>query len=147
MNLRDAIVIGGGQSGLAAAHALRSQGLRPVVLEAGAEPVGSWPRYANPTLLGSDLHWWTATTRLDILPLGPWLRTPPPHRSPTNAPAKLPSKPESPTTAPSSLTSTPPRPPGPTAPTNTSTPSSSPPATAPTSPTSNPSWRCVAGAD
>ncbi|MBQ0926641.1 flavin-containing monooxygenase [Saccharopolyspora endophytica] len=228
MNLCDAIVIGGGQSGLAAAHALRTQGLRPVVLEAGAEPVGSWPhyydsltlfsparfsafpgvffpgdpdhyphrdevvdylrryarsldadirthhrvsavtadngtytvhtehgdtlhtglliaatggfsrphrpevpgltefagtvrhasdyrspepfagqrvlvvgagnsavqiavelaehahttitsrtplRYANPTLLGRDLHWWTATTRLDILPLGPWLRT------------------------------------------------------------------------
>lgn len=225
----DVIVIGGGQSGLAAAHALRSRGLRPVVLEAGPEPVGSWPhyydsltlfsparfsafpgvpfpgdpdryphrdevidylrryaatldadirthhhvqsvtaidgtytvhtghsthtapiviaasggfslphhpnlpgldrftgtvvhtadyrdptaytgqrvvivgggnsaiqiaveladhahttiasrtplRFANPTLLGKDLHWWTATTRLDILPIGPWLRTPP----------------------------------------------------------------------
>ncbi|MER5768529.1 flavin-containing monooxygenase [Streptomyces sp. NPDC001985] len=40
-----AIVIGGGQGGLAAAHALRNQGFRPVVLEAGAEPVGSWPHY------------------------------------------------------------------------------------------------------
>lgn len=40
-----AIVIGGGQSGLSAAFALRNQGFRPVVLEAGAEPVGSWPRY------------------------------------------------------------------------------------------------------
>jgi putative flavoprotein involved in K+ transport len=41
----DAIVIGGGQSGLAAAKVLRHNGLRPVVLEANAEPVGSWPRY------------------------------------------------------------------------------------------------------
>ncbi|WP_353074005.1 NAD(P)-binding protein [Amycolatopsis carbonis] len=39
-----AIVIGGGQAGLAAAHALLTHGLRPVLLDAGAEPVGSWPR-------------------------------------------------------------------------------------------------------
>ncbi len=43
--MRDAIVIGGGQSGLAAARALRARGLEPLVLEAGPEPVGSWPRY------------------------------------------------------------------------------------------------------
>ncbi|MER7083085.1 putative flavoprotein involved in K+ transport [Saccharopolyspora kobensis] len=228
MSDHDAIVIGGGQSGLAAAHALRARGLRPLLLEAGPEPVGSWPnyydsltlfsparfsafpgvpfpgdpdryphrdevidylrryaatldvdirtghrvetvtatngthtahtahgdtfvapvliaatggfsrphrpmlpghftgnvlhtaeyrepsafagqrvvivgggnsavqiavelagharttiasraplRFAKPTLLGKDLHWWTATTRLDVLPIGPWLRTPP----------------------------------------------------------------------
>ncbi|PFG69074.1 putative flavoprotein involved in K+ transport [Propionibacteriaceae bacterium ES.041] len=39
------IVVGGGQSGLAAARAGREQGWEPVVLEAGPEPVGSWPRY------------------------------------------------------------------------------------------------------
>ncbi|HVW41951.1 MAG TPA: NAD(P)/FAD-dependent oxidoreductase [Amycolatopsis sp.] len=41
----DAIVIGGGQAGLAAAYALRQGGLQPLVLEAGTEPVGSWPLY------------------------------------------------------------------------------------------------------
>lgn len=41
----DAIVIGAGQSGLAAATVLRAAGRRPLVLEAGDEPVGSWPRY------------------------------------------------------------------------------------------------------
>ncbi|MFE7130141.1 flavin-containing monooxygenase [Streptomyces sp. NPDC057638] len=40
-----AIVIGGGQSGLAAAFTLRNQGFQPIVLEAGTEAVGSWPRY------------------------------------------------------------------------------------------------------
>ncbi|WP_115945103.1 NAD(P)-binding protein, partial [Amycolatopsis thermalba] len=41
----DAIVIGGGQAGLAAVHALKVRGLEPVLLEAGDEPVGSWPHY------------------------------------------------------------------------------------------------------
>jgi putative flavoprotein involved in K+ transport len=41
----DVVIVGGGQSGLAAAHAAHAAGLRPVVLEAGAEPVGSWPHY------------------------------------------------------------------------------------------------------
>ncbi|WP_405863853.1 FAD-dependent oxidoreductase [Streptomyces sp. NBC_00005] len=41
----DVAVIGGGQSGLAAAHALRRQRLEPVVLEASARPAGSWSRY------------------------------------------------------------------------------------------------------
>lgn len=39
------IAIGGGQSGLAAARSLRDAGLRPLILEAGARPEGSWPRY------------------------------------------------------------------------------------------------------
>jgi putative flavoprotein involved in K+ transport len=43
--MTDVVVVGGGQSGLAAAHALRAGGLAPTVLEAGAEPVGSWPHY------------------------------------------------------------------------------------------------------
>lgn len=47
------IVIGGGQSGLAAAEAARTGGLRPIVLEAGAEPVGSWPRYYDSLTLFS----------------------------------------------------------------------------------------------
>lgn len=43
----DAIVIGGGQAGLAAARALREKGQATVVLEAGDEPVGSWPSYTT----------------------------------------------------------------------------------------------------
>lgn len=39
------IVVGGGQSGLAAARAAMDAGVRPIVLEAGARPVGSWPLY------------------------------------------------------------------------------------------------------
>ncbi|MFI5979352.1 flavin-containing monooxygenase [Streptomyces sp. NPDC051555] len=41
----EAVVIGGGQSGLAAAHALVRQGVAPVVLEASDRAAGSWPRY------------------------------------------------------------------------------------------------------
>src|SRR5690606_710308 len=39
------IVVGGGQSGLAAARAALDAALRPVVLEAGDSPAGSWPHY------------------------------------------------------------------------------------------------------
>jgi putative flavoprotein involved in K+ transport len=39
------IVVGGGQSGLAAAGALRERGMAALVLEAGDRPAGSWPRY------------------------------------------------------------------------------------------------------
>ncbi|MCH6165234.1 flavin-containing monooxygenase [Pseudonocardia alaniniphila] len=53
MNSPDAIVIGAGQSGLAAAHALTARGLRPVVLETGPEPVGSWPHYYDSLTLFS----------------------------------------------------------------------------------------------
>jgi putative flavoprotein involved in K+ transport len=39
------VVIGAGQSGLAAAHALDKLSVPVVVLEAGDRPAGSWPRY------------------------------------------------------------------------------------------------------
>ncbi|WP_293696205.1 NAD(P)/FAD-dependent oxidoreductase [uncultured Agrococcus sp.] len=39
------LIVGGGQSGLAAARAGLDRGWEPVILEAGSEPVGSWPRY------------------------------------------------------------------------------------------------------
>ena len=39
------IVVGGGQSGLAAARALREQRMPTVILEASDRPTGSWPRY------------------------------------------------------------------------------------------------------
>ena len=49
----DVVIVGGGQSGLAAAHAAERAGLRPLVLEAGAEPVGSWPHYYDSLALFS----------------------------------------------------------------------------------------------
>ena len=39
------VIVGGGQAGLASAYAAQRAGMEPVVLEAGAEPTGSWPRY------------------------------------------------------------------------------------------------------
>ena len=39
------IVVGGGQSGLAAARALRELRMPAVILEASDRPAGSWPRY------------------------------------------------------------------------------------------------------
>jgi len=53
MELVDVAVIGGGQSGLTAAHALRRQRLEPVVLEASDRPAGSWPRYYDSLTLFS----------------------------------------------------------------------------------------------
>jgi len=49
----DVIVIGAGQSGLAVTHALQARGIDPVVLEAGPEPTGSWPRYYDSLTLFS----------------------------------------------------------------------------------------------
>jgi putative flavoprotein involved in K+ transport len=57
MNSPDAIVVGGGQSGLAAARSLLARGLQPVVLEAGPEPVGSWPRYYDSLILFSPARY------------------------------------------------------------------------------------------
>jgi putative flavoprotein involved in K+ transport len=51
------IIVGGGQSGLAAARAALDVGLRPVVLHAGAEPVGSWPHYYDSLTLFSPARY------------------------------------------------------------------------------------------
>jgi putative flavoprotein involved in K+ transport len=39
------VIVGGGQSGLAAARSVQRAGLRPIVLEASARAAGSWPEY------------------------------------------------------------------------------------------------------
>lgn len=53
----DVAVIGGGQSGLAAAYALRERGLKPVVLEASGKPAGSWPHYYDSLTLFSPARY------------------------------------------------------------------------------------------
>jgi putative flavoprotein involved in K+ transport len=53
----DVIVVGGGQAGLAAAHAVRQAGRVPVVLEAGDEPVGSWLSYYDSLTLFSPARY------------------------------------------------------------------------------------------
>jgi putative flavoprotein involved in K+ transport len=53
----DIAIIGGGQSGLAAADAARRAGLAPVLLEAGPEPVGSWPHYYDSLTLFSPARY------------------------------------------------------------------------------------------
>lgn len=45
METVDIAIVGAGQAGLAAAHATRRAGLRPVVLEASDSAGGSWPHY------------------------------------------------------------------------------------------------------
>ncbi|WP_349876499.1 NAD(P)/FAD-dependent oxidoreductase [Micromonospora sp. HUAS YX12] len=60
MNDQDrVIIVGGGQSGLAAARAALDAGLRPVVLHSGAEPVGSWPDYYDSLTLFSPARYST----------------------------------------------------------------------------------------
>ncbi|NYF57961.1 flavin-containing monooxygenase [Micromonospora purpureochromogenes] len=51
------IIVGGGQSGLAAARAALSVGLRPVVLQAGVETIGSWPDYYDSLTLFSPARY------------------------------------------------------------------------------------------
>lgn len=53
----DAIVIGGGQAGLATTHVLRKHGTRTLLLEAGPEPVGSWPHYYDSLRLFSPARY------------------------------------------------------------------------------------------
>ena len=65
----DVVIVGGGQSGLAAAYAASQARLRPVVLEAGAEPVGSWPHYYDSLRLFSP-------ARFSALPGRPFPGTP-----------------------------------------------------------------------
>ncbi|SCK15516.1 NAD(P)/FAD-dependent oxidoreductase [Streptomyces sp. WMMB 322] len=62
----DVVIVGGGQSGLAAAHALRQRGLRPVVLEASGQAAGSWPRYYDSLTLFSPARY----SSLPGLPFG-----------------------------------------------------------------------------
>ncbi|WP_394813402.1 flavin-containing monooxygenase [Streptomyces johnsoniae] len=59
-------VIGGGQSGLAAARAAREAGLTPVVLEASARAAGSWPSYYDSLTLFSPARF----SALPGLPFG-----------------------------------------------------------------------------
>jgi putative flavoprotein involved in K+ transport len=53
----DVVVIGAGQSGLTAARTLQAHGISPVVLEAGPEPAGSWPRYYDSLALFSPARY------------------------------------------------------------------------------------------
>jgi putative flavoprotein involved in K+ transport len=53
----DTLVIGGGQSGLAAGYYLQRAGLRFRILEAGDEPVGSWPYYRDSLTLNSPARY------------------------------------------------------------------------------------------
>ncbi|MET9988365.1 NAD(P)/FAD-dependent oxidoreductase [Streptomyces enissocaesilis] len=62
----DVVVVGGGQSGLAAAEALVREGLRPVVLEASDHATGSWPRYYDSLTLFSPARF----SSLPGLPFG-----------------------------------------------------------------------------
>jgi putative flavoprotein involved in K+ transport len=57
MEPADIVIVGAGQAGLAAAHAARAAGLAPVVLEAGDEPVGSWPSYYDSLTLFSPARY------------------------------------------------------------------------------------------
>jgi putative flavoprotein involved in K+ transport len=50
---RPVVVVGGGQSGLTAARAIRQRGLRPLVLEAADRAAGSWPDYYDSLTLFS----------------------------------------------------------------------------------------------
>lgn len=53
----DAVVVGGGQSGLAAAHHLTGQGLNTAILEAAEDAVGSWPQYYDSLTLFSPARY------------------------------------------------------------------------------------------
>ncbi|OME78739.1 monooxygenase [Paenibacillus sp. FSL A5-0031] len=53
----DAVVIGAGQAGLAAGYHLKKNGLHYVILEANAEPTGSWPQYYDNLKLFSPANY------------------------------------------------------------------------------------------
>ncbi|NKY33104.1 NAD(P)/FAD-dependent oxidoreductase [Nocardia speluncae] len=53
----DAVVIGGGQSGLAATHHLTARRLNTAILEATGEATGSWPRYYDSLTLFSPARY------------------------------------------------------------------------------------------
>ncbi|MEV0150415.1 MULTISPECIES: NAD(P)-binding domain-containing protein [unclassified Nonomuraea] len=51
------VIVGAGQSGLAAAHAALRAGLHPLVLEASGRPAGSWPHYYDSLTLFSPARY------------------------------------------------------------------------------------------
>ena len=53
----DVAIVGGGQSGLATVRAALNAGVRPVLLEKAAEPVGSWPLYYDSLTLFSPARY------------------------------------------------------------------------------------------
>src|SRR6185437_1637586 len=53
MTFADVVIIGGGQAGLATAHAALARGWTPIVLDAGTGPGGSWPRHYDSLTLFS----------------------------------------------------------------------------------------------
>jgi putative flavoprotein involved in K+ transport len=53
----DTVVVGGGQAGLATAYQLKKAGLNYLVLHAGTEPTGSWPRYYDSLTLFSPARY------------------------------------------------------------------------------------------
>jgi putative flavoprotein involved in K+ transport len=55
--LYDTIVIGAGQAGLAVGYHLQRAGLRFVILEAGAQPGGSWPSYYDSLTLNTPARY------------------------------------------------------------------------------------------
>ena len=57
MSTYDAVVIGGGQAGLAAAHQLRAAGVEHLVLEASDQVGGSWPQYYDSLTLFSPARY------------------------------------------------------------------------------------------
>jgi putative flavoprotein involved in K+ transport len=62
----DIAIVGGGQSGLAAARAVKALGLTPVILEGSGQAAGSWPRYYDSLTLFSPARF----SALPDLPLG-----------------------------------------------------------------------------
>ncbi|UGQ10467.1 NAD(P)-binding domain-containing protein [Yinghuangia sp. ASG 101] len=57
MESADLLIVGGGQSGLSTAHTATRIGLRPIILEASDEAVGSWPAYYDSLALFSPARY------------------------------------------------------------------------------------------
>lgn len=57
IDTRPVVVVGGGQSGLAAARALAQAGVHPLVLEASPRTAGSWPDYYHSLTLFSPAQY------------------------------------------------------------------------------------------